>query len=84
MTEINIPTLATKKLSAGSRTYFIDLKETKKGDKYLQVTESRRGKDGKNMRSSLFLFQDRAREFQEGLDEMVSHRKLNPIKVSTP
>ena len=71
MAETNISTIATKKLSAGSRTYFMDLKETKKGDKYLQVTESRRGKDGQNMRSSLFLFQDRAREFQGALEEMV-------------
>jgi hypothetical protein len=71
MAETNISTIATKKLSAGSRTYFMDLKETKKGDKYVQVTESRRGKDGQNMRNSLFLFHDRAREFQEALDEIV-------------
>ena len=71
MTEFNTPTLATKKLSARGRTYFLDLKETQKGDKYLQVTESRRGKDGQNIRNSLFLFEDRAQEFQDALEEMV-------------
>ena len=72
MPEINTSTLATKKLSAGGRTYFLDLKETQSGNKYLQITESRRGKDGQNMRSSIFLFEDRAREFREALDEMVA------------
>ncbi|MDP4007257.1 MAG: DUF3276 family protein [bacterium] len=72
MPETNTPAIATKKLSAGGRTYFLDLKETQKGDKYVQVTESRRGKDGQNMRNSLFLFEDRAREFQEALEEMVA------------
>lgn len=72
MAESNTSTLATKKLSAGGRTYFLDLKETQSGDKYLQVTESRKGKDGQNIRNSLFLFEDRAREFQEALEEMVA------------
>lgn len=72
MSEINTSTLDTKKLSAGGRTYFLDLKETQKGDKYIQVTESRKGKDGQNMRNSLFLFQDRAKEFKEALGEMVA------------
>lgn len=72
MTEITPPALVTKKLSAGGRTYFLDVKETKKGDKYLQITESRRGKDGKNMRSSLFLFEDRIQGFRDALDEVAA------------
>jgi hypothetical protein len=71
MTELNAVTLATKKLNAGKRTYFLDLRETAQGSKYVQVTELRRGKEGQNTRNSLFLFQDQAQDFQEALEELV-------------
>lgn len=63
--------LATKTVKGGGRTYFFDLRESKNGNKYVQVTESRRGQDGKNVRNSLFLFPDHAQEFQEALNEIV-------------
>lgn len=72
MAETNSPVLATKRLSAGGKTYFLDVKETQKGNKYLQITESRRGKDGQNMRNSLFLFEDKIQEFRDALDEVAA------------
>ena len=63
--------LATKTVKGGGRTYFFDLRESKNGNKYVQVTESRRGQDGQNIRNSLFLFPDHAQEFQSALSEII-------------
>jgi len=63
--------LATKTVKGGGRTYFFDLRESKKGNKYVQVTESRRGQDGQNIRNTLFLFPDHAQEFQTALSEII-------------
>lgn len=65
------PVLATKMVKGGNRTYFFDLRESKNGNKYVQVTESRRGQDGKNVRNSLFLFPDHTQEFQSALSEII-------------
>ncbi|MBI3335039.1 MAG: DUF3276 family protein [Candidatus Portnoybacteria bacterium] len=70
MVVINNPPIASKTVKAGGKVYFLDLRETKNGAKYVQITESRRGKDGENMRSSLFLFADRVPEFQTALSEI--------------
>ena len=73
MAEINnvAAVLATKTVKGGGRTYFFDLRESKKGNKYVQVTESRRGQDGQNIRNTLFLFPDHAQEFQSALNEII-------------
>ena len=63
--------LATKTVKGGGRTYFFDLRESKKGNKYVQVTGSRRDKDGQNIRNSLFLFPDHAQEFQSAWNEII-------------
>jgi len=70
MAEINNAPLASKTIKGRDRTYFLDLRESKKGDKYVQLTETRRGQDGENMRNSLFLFADRVPEFQTALSEI--------------
>ncbi|MDA1337266.1 MAG: DUF3276 family protein [bacterium] len=71
MAEIVNSPIVSKIVKGGSRTYFLDLRESKKGSKYVQLTESRRGQDGENIRSSLFLFPDRIPEFQNALSEIV-------------
>lgn len=73
MTENNeaAAVLATKTVKGGNRTYFFDLRESKKGNKYLQVTELRKGQDGQSVRNSLFLFPDHALEFQTALNEII-------------
>lgn len=63
--------LATRTVKGIGRTYFFDLRESKKGNKYVQVTELRRGQDGQNVRNSLFLFPDQAEEFQGALSEVL-------------
>ncbi len=38
--------LFTERVKAGKRTYFFDVRENTKGDRYLLITESRKLKDG--------------------------------------
>ncbi|MDR1112681.1 MAG: PUR family DNA/RNA-binding protein [Bacteroidales bacterium] len=45
--------LLSLSLRAGKRTYFFDVKETRKGDKYLSITESKR----KNNTDGTFYFE---------------------------
>ena len=63
--------LATKTVRGGGRTYFFDLRESKNGNKYVQVTETRKGQDGQSVRNTLFLFPDQAEEFQSALSEII-------------
>ncbi|MBI4217475.1 MAG: DUF3276 family protein [Parcubacteria group bacterium] len=70
MTGLNNTPIASRTVKGKGRTYFLDLRESKKGNKYVQITESRRGQDGQNVRSSLFLFPDRVPEFQTALSEI--------------
>lgn len=62
--------IASKMVKARGRVYFLDLRESKNGNKYVQLTESRRDQDGQNARNSLFLFADRVPEFQAALNEL--------------
>lgn len=63
----------TRMVRAGSRTYFIDLKESQSGQKFLVLTESRWAKDGKEyLRSSIVLFPDQAEKFNQALGKMTA------------
>jgi len=44
-TEVSRKELYSEKVTAGSRTYFFDVKESKEGKKYLVISESRAGQD---------------------------------------
>ncbi len=70
MAESTSTTIASKIVKGRGRTYFLDLRESKKGNKYVQLTELRNGTDGENVRNSLFLFPDRVPEFQTALSEI--------------
>ena len=51
----------SKTVKAGSKTYFFDLKETKEGQPYLTITESRFMGEGKDReRASIVVFPDHA------------------------
>ena len=52
----------------GKITYFIDVRETANGTKYLSISESKR--DGDNWtRTSLTVFGDNVARFREAIDE---------------
>ena len=60
-------------VKAGAKTYFFDLKETKEGQTYLTITESRfKGEGQDRERVSIAVFPDHAQEFLEATQKMVS------------
>lgn len=66
----------TKVVRAGKRTYFFDVKATRKEDFYLTITESKKriGKEGKIFyeKHKIFLYKEDFEKFAEGLKDAVS------------
>ncbi|HHU35460.1 MAG TPA: PUR family DNA/RNA-binding protein [Bacteroidetes bacterium] len=66
----------TKVVRAGKRTYFFDVKTTRKDDNYLTITESKKriGKDGKFFyeKHKIFLYKEDFDKFSEGLRSAIS------------
>ncbi len=69
--------LFTKMVKAGKTVYFIDVKETKNGGKYINITASSPSKTDpkKYAKQSVPLFSSAADEFVEALKEAVEHIK---------
>jgi hypothetical protein len=62
----------SRTVKAGSKTYFFDLKETKEGQPYLTITESRfKGEGQERERASIVVFSDHAQDFLEAAREMI-------------
>ncbi len=61
----------SKRLQCGSKTYFFDIRETKSGDKYLQITESRLLKEGGRRKSDVAIFKEHLEDFKRMLEQMV-------------
>ena len=68
--------LFTRVVRAGKRTYFFDVKATRKDDYYLTITESKKrlGKEGKVFyeKHKIFLYKEDFDKFTEGLNDAVS------------
>jgi Protein of unknown function (DUF3276) len=54
---------------SGKTTYFIDVKETKTGAKYIAISESRLEADEKKVRSTIRVFGDSIDSFRQAIDE---------------
>ncbi len=67
----------TKVVRAGKRTYFFDVKATRKEDYYLTITESKKrlGKEGKIFyeKHKIFLYKEDFEKFTEGLKDAVTY-----------
>jgi hypothetical protein len=67
----------TKVVRAGKRTYFFDVKVTRKDDYYLTITESKKrlGKEGKVFyeKHKIFLYKEDFEKFSEGLKDAVAY-----------
>jgi len=86
----------TKVVRAGKRTYFFDVKATRKEDYYLTITESKKrlGKEGKIFyeKHKIFLYKEDFEKFAEGLKDAVSYidngrdetDTLKPSSISEP
>ena len=68
----------SKRVRAGKRTYFFDVKATRTNDYYLTITESRRQPQGDGFvyeKHKLFLYKEDFDKFVEALQETVVHMK---------
>lgn len=67
----------SKAVKAGKRTYFFDVKETKSGDKYITITESKRkfgNEEGTFVyeKHKIFLYKEDNKKFLEALSGVIS------------
>ena len=63
----------SKTVKAGSRTYFLDRKQSKEGRSFLVITESRfKGEGGDRERTSIVVFPDHAEAFSQAVSEMAA------------
>ena len=77
----------TKVVRAGNRTYFLDVKSTRKNDLYLTITESKKrfNKDGKFFyeKHKLFLYQEDFEKFSDGLEDVFSFIRDSDTGISS-
>jgi hypothetical protein len=78
----------TRVVRAGKRTYFFDVKATRKEDYYLTITESKKrlGKEGKVFyeKHKIFLYKEDFEKFTEGLKETVSYIGNGKNEIKSP
>ncbi len=79
----------SKAVRAGKRTYFFDVKATRRNDYYLTITESKKrfGRDGKSFyeKHKVFLYKEDFEKFTEGLKESLEFIiNANPQIIEGP
>jgi hypothetical protein len=78
----------TKIVRAGKRTYFFDVKATRKEDYYLTITESKKraGKEGKIFyeKHKIFLYKEDFQKFAEGLKDAVKYIEDGRVEIRIP
>jgi hypothetical protein len=68
----------SKKVRAGKRTYFFDVKATRSNDYYVTITESKkRLEDGVFIKHKIFLYKEDFEKFAEGLKDTIDYIKEN-------
>ncbi|RCH54034.1 DNA-binding protein [Mucilaginibacter hurinus] len=68
----------SKKVRAGKRTYFFDVKATRSNDYYVTITESKkRLEDGVFIKHKIFLYKEDFEKFAEGLKDSIDYIKAN-------
>ncbi len=63
--------LYSKRVKAGRRIYFIDVKRNKKGNLYLAISEKRKDKDGSVKRTRVIVFEEDILKFEDAFNEVV-------------
>lgn len=69
--------LYSQAIPAGKRRYFFDVKETRGGDKFITITESRKLFDNNTgdfyfEKNKMFLYKEDFEKFRQGLDNALS------------
>src|ERR1700716_1844836 len=68
----------SKKVRAGKRTYFFDVKATRSNDYYVTITESKkRLDDGVFIKHKILLYNEDFEKYAEGLKDTVEYIKAN-------
>ncbi|HLP33276.1 MAG TPA: DUF3276 family protein [Bacteroidia bacterium] len=66
----------SKKIRAGKRTYFFDVKSTRGNDYFLTITEStKKFEDGNYVKHKIFLYKEDFSKFVDALNETIGHIK---------
>lgn len=77
--------LYTKRVRAGKRTYFFDVKSTKsEKDFYVTITESKRVGEEEYEKHKIFLYKEDFDKFSDALDEVVDHVRGRLVAVEQP
>jgi hypothetical protein len=73
----------SKRVRAGKRTYFFDVKATRNNDYYITITESKRSKfdDGNFVKMKIHLYKEDFNKFSDGLAETIGHVKTTLLPV---
>lgn len=68
--------LFSKRVKAGRRTYFFDVRSTKRNDFYITITESKKRFDDQSfVKQKIFLYKEDFNKFLESLTETVNYVK---------
>ena len=71
----------SKVVRAGKRTYFLDVKSTRRNDFYLTITESKKrfNRDGRHYfeKHKIFLYKEDFEKFTENLQDVINFIKNN-------
>jgi hypothetical protein len=77
--------LFSRAVRAGKRTYFFDVKSTRRGEYYLTLTESKKrfSRDGKFHfeKHKLFLYKEDFEKFIEGLNETIEYIRAHQVEL---
>jgi len=78
----------SKSVRAGKRTYFFDVKTTRRNDYYLTLTESKKrfNRDGRFYfeKHKIFLYKEDFEKFSNGLAEVIEYIKANAPEILDP
>ena len=82
MSEYNNNEVFSKRVKAGKRTYFFDVKETKSGEYYITFTESKKRFDGESgkffyEKHKIFLYKEDFGKIRAGLNEVLDFIQEN-------
>ena len=69
-------------VKAGRRTYFIDVKQSKTGSKYVKITESKRIGDGEFERHDVIIYEEDIDKIVVALDKVIHHFSSAAIPVT--
>ena len=69
----------SRRVRAGKRTYFFDVKATRNNDFYITITESKRSRfdDGAFTKTKLHLYKEDFNKFADALNDTIGHVKSN-------